>query len=255
MGVPQVVQQGRAGGGGHGRAHVVDVPDLIVLHPPEGHGPDADPLPGGAQQTGPGGGGRPLGGRGADGSIAQRGAELAFSGAEMAGCHGQQAVSQPGRAERSPKPQRFGHGAAGPEQPRIGDAQRPHGVIGGRALGLQVSGQSQTDLFLSGLCFFQAEPRRPQLQLGLGGFPAGLAEPVVGAQCIEARRKGAFPLFFAAHRRMGRDDGRSLEDQGVAAPGRHEKFLLSGMFFCGFCGILENRRECAIFAPGKAYGK
>jgi hypothetical protein len=54
---------------------------------------------------------------------------------------------------------------------------------------------------------------------------------------------------------MGRDDGRILEDQGVAAPGRHEKFLLSGMFFCGFCGILENRRECAIFAPGKAYGK
>ena len=96
VGIGEVAQELCRRSRSHGGPHVVDVPDLIVLHPPEGHGPDADPLPGGAQQTGPGGGGRPLGGRGADGSIAQRGAELAFGGAEMAGCHGQQAVGQPG---------------------------------------------------------------------------------------------------------------------------------------------------------------
>ena len=51
------------------------------------------------------------------------------------------------------------------------------------------------------------------------------------------------------------DDGGIGEDQGIAAPGRHQKFLLSGLFFCEFCGILRIRRGGAIFAPGCAYCK
>ena len=154
VGVPQVVQQGGGSCRGHGCAHVVDVLDLVILHPAEGHSPDADARSGGPQQTGSGGGGSPLGCGGADGSIAERGAELTLCRAEMAGRHGQQPVGHPGGTERSPQPQRFGHRAAGPEQPGVRDAQRPQGIVGGRALGLEIPGQHKADLFFGDLCFF-----------------------------------------------------------------------------------------------------
>ena len=47
-GVGKLAQQGGRCSRCHGGPHVVDVPDAVVLHPAEGRGADAHPLPGGA---------------------------------------------------------------------------------------------------------------------------------------------------------------------------------------------------------------
>ena len=136
MGIGKIMQQGGGCCRCHGCAHVVDILDVIVLHPAKGCGGNAHPLPCRTQQAAPGGGGRPLRGRGAHRAIAQRGAELTFCRAEMAGGHGQQILRRPAAAQRRAQRQRLRHGAARPEQPRKGHAQLPQRVAGGGALRL-----------------------------------------------------------------------------------------------------------------------
>ena len=78
----------------------------------------------------------------------------------MAGGHGQQVLRRPAAAQRRAQRQRLGHGAAGPEQPSKGQAQRPGRIARSRALGLQVSGQQEAHILFGGVGFFQAEPCR-----------------------------------------------------------------------------------------------
>ena len=193
-------------------------------------------------------------GRGrADGTIAQRRAELPLRRAEMAGRHGQQAVGKARAAKRGPQPQRLGHGAAGPEQPHKGQVQLPQGVAGRRALGLQVPGQHQADLLFRGVGLFQAEAGRPQLQNFFRRLPVGLPAVVVREQLVKLRGQRALTLFFAAHRRVGRDHGHPLKQKGIAAPCCHWFFLLWGLILSDFCGILYARRGIAIFSASAPY--
>ena len=252
-GILQIVQKGGCGRRGHGRAHVVDVFYLIVLHPPEGDGTELHPLARRPQQAGARRRGRPLGRGRPHRTVAQRRAELALCRAEMAGRHGQQAVGHPGAAQRRAEAQRLGHRAARAEQAREGDAKLPHGVAGCGALGLQVPRQHEADLFGGRLGLFKAEPRRLQGQLLFGGFPAGLAEEVVGAQRIEAGGEGAFALLFAADGRMRRHDGRRREQKGISAACGHTVSSFMGLILSAFCGILGFRQADAIFAPSPAY--
>ncbi len=199
--------------------------------PGQGHGPDANPLPGGAKQAGPCRRGSPLGGGGAHGSVGKRGAELPLGGAEVAGGHGQQAVCHSGAAQAGPNTQRLGHGAAGPEHPRKGQAQRPQRIAGSGALGLQVSGQHEADILFGGVGFFQAEPRRPHCNCVSAASqlrcPAGCRW-----QLIEPCRQRAFALLFAADARVCGDDRRGGEQQGIAPASAMKNFPLSGLFFC-----------------------
>ena len=203
------------------------------------------PTPCPAHQRSTGTGDGPLGGGGAHGSVGKRGAELPLGGAEVAGGHGQQAVCHSGAAQAGPNTQRLGHGAAGPEQPRKGQAQRPGRIARSRALGLQVSGQQEAHVLFGGVGFFQAEPRRLQLQLRFSGLPAGLPEAVVAVQFIELCRQRAFALLFAADAGVCGDDRRFWEDQGITPAGRHEKIPLSGLFFFGICAIIALVRYSA----------
>ena len=104
-----------------------------------------------------------------------------------------------------------------------GYTQLPHGITGSRTLGLQVPCQHQPDLFFGQLRLLQAEPGRPQLQVFFRRLPAALAEPVVTAQLIKGCSQRAFPLLFAAHRRLRSDHGRRAEQQCVAASLCHEQ--------------------------------
>ena len=223
VGVGKIMQQGGRGCRGHGRAHVVDVPDLIILHTAEGGRRYRHSRPGRLQQAAACRRYGPLGGGGAYSAVAQRGAELPLGGTEMAGRHGQQVLRRPGGAQRSPQTQCFRHGTAGPEHPGKGYTQLPHGITGGRTLGLQVPCQHQPDLFFGQLRLLQAEPGRPQLQVFFRCLPAALAEPVVTAQLIKGCSQRAFPLLFAAHRRLRSDHGRRAEQQCVAASLCHEQ--------------------------------
>ena len=92
-----------------------------------------------------------------------------------------------------------------------------------------------------------------QGQLLFGGFPAGLAEKVVGAQRIEAGGEGAFALLFAADGRMRRHDGRRREQKGISAACGHTVSSFMGLILSAFCGILGFRQVDAIFAPSPAY--
>ena len=134
----------------------------------------------------------------------------------MTGGHGQQPTGIPAAAQRRPQGQGLCHGAASPEHPCKRDPQLPHRIAGSRALRLQVPRQRQLDLLLRHLSFLQAEPCSPQLQVFLRCFPAGLSKTVVLAQLIKAGRQGAFPFFFAPHRRPGRNDRRLAEQQCIA---------------------------------------
>ena len=221
--IPEIVQQGGGRRRGHGRAHVVDVLHLIVLHPAEGGCSNAHALALGLQQAAPGCGGRPLGGGGAHGPVAQGRAELPLGRAEVAGRHGQQVPRGPGTAQHCAQAQGFRHGAAGPEHPRKGHPQLPHGIAGRRALGLQVARKGQLDLLLREGGFFQAEPCGPQLQVSLRRFPAGLAEAVVRGKLVELRCQRALALFLAAHRRPGSDHRRRFKQQGIPAAVHHEQ--------------------------------
>ena len=244
-GVPQVAQEGGCRSWGHGGPHVGDVPDLVVLHPAKGdaaHRHAGAVRAGGAQQAAARRGGGPLGGGGAHRPIAQRGAELALGGAEVPRGHGQHPFGHPAGAEGRPQPQRFGHGAAGPEQPRVGHAQLPHGVAGGGALGLQVPRQGQADRVLGGPAFLEAEPGGPQQQSPLGGLPVLLAEKVVFAQLVKGGGQRAFALLFAAHCPVGHDDRRRRKKQGVPLPQGcfHPRSLLPVVFLVpapGFCNF------------------
>ena len=200
-----------AAGRCHGCAHVVDILDVIVLHPAKGRGGNAHPLPCRAQQTAPGGGSRPLGGRGAHRAVTQWGAELTLCRAEMTGSHRQQVLRRAAAAQCRAQRQRLGHGAARAEQPRKGHAQFPQRVAGGGALRLQISRQRKVHLLCGQASLLQAEPRRPQLQLLFGGFPAALSQPIVGGQFVKARCQRALALFFAARRRLCGDDRRGVE--------------------------------------------
>ena len=177
--------------------------------------------------------------------VAQRGAELALGGAEVPRGHGQHPFGHPAGAEGRPQPQRFGHGAARPKQPRIGHAQLPHGVAGRGALGLQVPCQGQADRVLGRAALAQAEPGRPQLQSPLGGLPVFLAEQVVPAQLVKGGGQRAFALLFAAHRRVGRDDRRRGKKQGVPLPQGffHPRSLLPVVF------LVEPPAFCNFFLP------
>ena len=231
MGVGKILQQRSGCCRCHGCAHVVDILDVIVLHPPKGGGGNAHPLPCRTQQAAPGGGSRPLGGRGAHRAVTQWGAELTLCRAEMTGSHGQQVLRRPAAAQRRAQRQRLRHGAARPEQPRKGHAQFPQRVAGGGALRLQISRQRKVHLLCGQASLLQAEPRRPQLQLLFGGFPAALSQPIVGGQFVKARCQRALALFFAARRRLCGDDRRGMEQQGIAPALCHKKFLL----FCKKC--------------------
>ena len=231
MGVGKILQQRSGGCRCHGCAHVVDILNVIVLHPPKGGGGNAHPLPCRAQQTAPGGGSRPLGGRGAHRAVTQWGAELTLCRAEMTGGHRQQVLRRPAAAQRRAQRQRLRHGAARPEQPCKGHAQFPQRVAGGSALRLQVPCQRKVYPLSGQRRLLQAAPRCPQLQLLFGGFPAALSQPVVGGQFVKARRQRALALFFAACRRLCGDDRRGMEQQGIAPALCHKKFLL----FCKKC--------------------
>lgn len=185
----------------------------------------------------------------ADGPVAQRGAELPLGGAEVPRGHGQNPAGHPAGAEGGPQPQGLRHGAAGPEQPRVGDAQLPHGVAGGGALGLQVPRQGQADRVLGGMALLEAEPGRPQLQGPLGGLPVVLAEEVVPAQLVKSAGQGAFALFFAPHRRVGRKDRRRGKKQGVPLPqgSLHPQSLLSG----GSVNFVHAARFLQFFPSGR----
>ena len=211
------------------------------------------PTPCPAEQAGSCRRGSPLGGGGAHGSVGKRGAELPLGGAEVAGGHGQQAVCHSGAAQAGPNAQRLGHGAAGPEQPHKRQVQLPQGVAGRRALGLQVPGQHQADLLFRGVGLFQAEAGRPQLQNFFRRLPVGLPAVVVREQLVKLRGQRALALFFAAHRRVGRDHGHPLKQKGIAAPCCHGFFLLWGLILSDFCGILYARRGIAIFSASAPY--
>ena len=231
MGIGQILQQGGSCCRCHGCAHIVDILDVIVLHPAKSCGGNAHPLPCRTQQAAPGGGSRPLRGRGAHRAVTQRGAELTFCRAEMAGGHGQQVLCRAAAAQCRAQRQRLGHGAARAEQPRKGHTQLPQRVAGGRALRLQIPCQRKVHPLCGQRRLLQAEPCRPQLQLLFGGFPAALSQPVVGGQFIKARRQRAIALFFAANRRLCGDDRRGMEQQGIAPTLCHKKFLP----FCKKC--------------------
>ena len=231
MGIGKIMQQRGGCCRCHGCAHVVDILDVIILHPAKGCGGNAHPLPCRTQQAAPGGGSRPLRSRGAHRAVTQRGAELTLCRAEMAGGHGQQVLCRAAAAQCRAQRQRLGHGAARAEQPRKGHAQLPQRVAGGGALRLQVPCQRKVHPLCGQSRLLQAEPRRPQLQLLFGGFPAALSQPVVGGQFIKARRQRAIALFFAANRRLCGDDRRGVEQQGIAPTLCHKKFLP----FCKKC--------------------
>ena len=158
-------------------------------------------------------------------------------------------------AQAGPQPQRLGHGAARAKHPGKGNAQLPQGVVRGRTLRLQVARQHKADLFFRRVCFFQAELCRPEQELRLRCLPAGLPQPVVRRQFVEACRQRPFPLFFSAHCRIGCNDRLFCKAKGVSVPCRHPDFLLSGLIFSAVCVILFFCRDAAIFLPPRAYGR
>src|SRR5699024_10858565 len=90
---------------------------------------------------------------------------------------------------------------------------------------------------------------RPQLQGPLGGLPVVLAEEVVPAQLVKSAGQGAFALFFAPHRRVGRKDRRRGKKQGVPLPqgSLHPQSLLSG----GSVNFVHAARFLQFFPSGR----
>ena len=91
------------------------------------------------------------------------------------------------------------------------------------ATALAMRRKCRSVVFFGQLRLLQAEPGRPQLQVFFRRLPAALAEPVVTAQLIKGCSQRAFPLLFAAHRRLRSDHGRRAEQQCVAASLCHEQ--------------------------------
>jgi len=92
------------------------------------------------------------------------------------------------------------------------------------ALALDFDPRSRTRAQLAALDVTDAMAARgAQLQVFFRRLPAALAEPVVTAQLIKSCSQRAFPLLFAAHRRLRSDHGRRAEQQCVAASLCHEQ--------------------------------
>ena len=140
----------------------------------------------------------------------------------MAGGHGQHPLRHPAGTEGGPQPQGLGHGAAGPEQPRKGDVQLPHGVVGGGALGLQVPCQGQVHRTLIGPRLFQAEPGRPELQGLFGGLPAFSGRrSCPGSAGQNPAARGPSPSFLPPTAAWAAMTGGAGKNQGVAMPQGH----------------------------------
>ena len=86
--VGKVGPEGVIGGGGHSSPHVVGIGDALIHDFSAGDVGDIRPRPLGGEKGTAGGGGGPLGGRGALIAIGDRHPVLSLGGAEMGACLG-----------------------------------------------------------------------------------------------------------------------------------------------------------------------
>ena len=175
----------------------------------------------------------------------------------MAAGKGQRLRRIPRRGHAGGQGQALGHGAAGAVQPGVGRAQRPHGVVGRGALGLQVARKSQVDLVLVQPGGGQAAGHALLLQQAFGLLPLAALEGGVGEQQVESAGQRAFAFLFAARRRPGPHHRRGGKKDGVAAAHRHKDrppccFRLSRLqggtlllcrFLPGLCAPAAERRK------------
>ena len=141
MRVGKVGPEGVIGGGGHGSPHVVGIGDTLIHNFPAGDVSDIRPRPLGGEKGAAGGGGGPLGGRGALAAIGDWHPVLPLGGAEVGTGLGGDGFRKAAVNEQRRQRQCLAHGGAGSVQAEKGDAQFPQTEGGTDALVQQVPRQ------------------------------------------------------------------------------------------------------------------
>ena len=134
--IGEVAQNRFTGGRGHGRAHIVDVGDVIIPHAAECDGAHIGRAAGRSQDGGAGARYRPLGCGRAFAAIVQRRAELAFRRAEMTAAHGSGILHVAACHHARGQAKAFGHGAARAVQAQVRGVEPAHRVSRRGALAL-----------------------------------------------------------------------------------------------------------------------
>ena len=216
-GVGKVLAEGLCGGGGHCRAHIVDVSDAQVRHRPHRHGAHKGRLSILADHARARAGDRPLGSGGALSAVLQREAELPLGRAEVGGGDRQALPRKPRVHKHAGKAETFRHGGAGAVQPEEGDCHLAGGIGRADALVEQVAGKQKVDLLLLHAALLQRQVDGLLLHQRLGLFPGLFAEGGVVGEIVEIVCQRALLLLFGPHRGKAQHAGRGGELQGFGS--------------------------------------
>ena len=215
--VLKVGGDGVAGGGGHGRPHVVGVLHPQVDHPAHGDVGDLWSPAGAGQDHRPGGGGRPLGGGGALAAVFQGGAVLPLGGAEVGGDHHPRPSAKAAVQGHGRQTQALPQGGAGPVQPKIGQTVGSGGIGRADALVQQIPGKQPVGLGRAGASPVQGQGEGLLLHQPLRPLPGGLPQRVVLGHHVEIRPQGARPLLLAHHIGPARQHRGTGQGGGLSA--------------------------------------
>ena len=198
MGIPEQRLQRVDGGRRHGAAHIALVVHAHVHHPAHGGVGEIRPVAGAAQNTAPGGGGRPLGGGTPLAAVGQRHPVLPLGGTVVGGGH------DPRRSHRAPlqqhgrKRQSLSHGGAGGVQSAYAEGLVAQGEGAGGALVQQVACQHQIHVSRRHAAALQGMAQRPLLEDGLRLLPTGLSAEGVHLDLVKITAQRSLTLQLAA---------------------------------------------------------